>query len=214
MPARECAARGDPRGMPTNGPAGAQNRGTIRAANWIGDPFENPFRRRCAWAPGRRAAAPRTQVLVELGPRDAEASTRELPVLPLLRCGIQQPRIPGERNADHAAIGEVGTETVFVESNVDDPLARSRFHDVSTRPRAESARSFGSAPGSSRRCDRSYRSRALTRFSNAAEIRISGARRVWTGRALCPSSSSSAVRSDPRARRALRGYRRAAGPSP
>lgn len=77
-------------------------------------------------AGSRRAAQKpfRTQILVDVRPVNTEAAGAELPVRPLIGCGMEETRKPGERNADGAPVSQIGGERVLVESDVEDAFTR------------------------------------------------------------------------------------------
>jgi hypothetical protein len=55
---------------------------------------------------GRRSSkeALGAQVFVEVGPVNAISTARNFPVVELLRSGMEEPGVPGERDTDNSAV--------------------------------------------------------------------------------------------------------------
>src|SRR5436309_3382533 len=70
----------------------------------------------------------RTQVLVHVGPVDAISTARDRPLGSLRRGGMEQPRIPGERDCDRTAVKEFDLQLILAELDMDDLLTRA--HDL------------------------------------------------------------------------------------
>src|SRR5271170_3437365 len=75
-----------------------------------------------------------TQVFVDIGPVDAVAPARNLPVLALGGRSIEQVRVPDERHGDHAAIAQGNAERVVVECDVQHSLICCRCRKTHSRP--------------------------------------------------------------------------------
>jgi hypothetical protein len=80
-----------------------------------------------AW--GRRPAekAFHAQVLVDVGPVNAETGASRAPVRALRRSGGKKSRIPDERHRDGTAVQEIDDQGVLGEPDILDALTRSTF---------------------------------------------------------------------------------------
>ena len=68
-----------------------------------------------------------TQVLIDIGPVDAESSAGDAPVRALPGSGRKQTRIPYERNRDCPAVQKIDDQDVVREPDVLDALTRPTF---------------------------------------------------------------------------------------
>ena len=107
--------------LPHQLPAGAGMLGRTSPARRCGSPTKQTFR---------------AEVLVDVRPVDAKPGSRELPIVPLLRCCVEQPRKPGQWDRDRPAVGEVSAQRVVGNVDVPDSLARTRCRSTHSMPPA------------------------------------------------------------------------------
>ncbi len=100
-------------------------------------------RGRTAW----RGSAPEetlgAQVFIHVWPVDSETTPGDLPIVPLFRCRMKKPWIPGYRYRDRASVDQVNNQQVVGEPNVLDFFSRFRFRNPHSTPRQGSSRSSG-----------------------------------------------------------------------
>jgi hypothetical protein len=105
-----------------------------------------------AWGWGTSEKTFRAEVFVNVGPVDPIPGPDDLPVHPLGRGCLQEPRIPHEWNRDRAAVSQVHAQGVVREMNAPDRLARLKLRSSHSKafgnPELFSAISFSIARSS------------------------------------------------------------------
>src|SRR5271157_475227 len=74
------------------------------------------------------------EILIDVRPMDAVAATRDAPVLPLGRGGVEQARIPGQRDRDGPPVPQGDAEGILGELHVGDTLVSRQRQDAHAKP--------------------------------------------------------------------------------
>ena len=76
----------------------------------------------------------RAQVLVDIRPVNAVASSRDAPVGPLLRCRMEQSGKPGQRSSYGSSVIQINADRVLRDAHIQDTFTRLGFRSIHSKP--------------------------------------------------------------------------------
>src|SRR5207237_10732934 len=88
---------------------------------------------RCTGGGGTTQKALRAQILIDVRPMDAIAATRDAPVLPLRRRGVEQARIPSQGDRDGPPVPQSDAKRVLAKFHIGNPLISRQRQDAHAR---------------------------------------------------------------------------------